>query len=133
MIKNGNIQLFGCLLMGLMFMVGACNSAKMAETPSGDTPASGPGVDVGNALITWGTPTQYDNGSDLIVAGYKVYYGTVSGVYTGSINIATNETFDASSLLSGTSGTFFFAITAYDDLGSESDYSAEVSGYISVP
>ena len=62
------------------------------------------------------------------LAGYKVYIGTVSGIYDvpGSafvIGKVTSYTF--SNLPKGQ--TYFFAITAYDSAGNESQLSAEVS------
>lgn len=58
------------------------------------------------------------------VAGYTVYYGNASGVYTSSVPVGnvTNTT------LSGFSegATAFFAVTASDSSGLESDYSGEV-------
>lgn len=58
------------------------------------------------------------------IAGYKIYYGVASRTYTNANNIgnATNATI--SSLISGT--IYYFAATAYDTSGLESDYSTEV-------
>jgi sulfur relay (sulfurtransferase) complex TusBCD TusD component (DsrE family) len=58
------------------------------------------------------------------IAGYKLYYGVASRTYTNANNVgnATNATI--SSLVSGK--TYYFAATAYDASGSESDYSTEV-------
>ena len=60
-------------------------------------------------------------GSD--IAGYRLYEGAASRTYTNVIDAgnATNGTF--SSLVSG--ATYFFAATAYDTNGLESDYSAK--------
>ena len=58
------------------------------------------------------------------IAGYKIYYGAASLTYTNTTDVgnATNAT--VANLISGT--TYFFAATAYDTSGLESDYSAEV-------
>ena len=58
------------------------------------------------------------------IAGYKIYYGVASRTYTNAnyIGNATNATI--SSLISGT--IYYFAATAYDTSGLESDYSTEV-------
>ena len=58
------------------------------------------------------------------IAGYKLYYGLASRTYTNANNVgnATNATI--SSLINGT--IYYFAATAYDTSGSESDYSTEV-------
>ena len=66
----------------------------------------------------------WDANTESDLAGYKIYYGTESGNYTVSLDVgnATSATID--SLDSNT--TYFFAVTAYDNAGNESDLSAEV-------
>ena len=64
--------------------------------------------------------------SDL--AGYKIYVGTASGMYTffGSPFIAGKvSSYTVSNLPKGQ--TYFFAMSAYDSVGNESPLSAEVS------
>ena len=65
---------------------------------------------------------------DTSVIGYKVYYGTTSGVYTTNVvaGNATNATVNG--LTSGT--TYYFAATSYDASGNESGYSTEVSSTV---
>jgi len=62
------------------------------------------------------------------LAGYKIYYGNSSRSYHTVLNVGnvTEYTFPAFER----SGQYFFAVTAYDTLGNESDFSAEVSTYI---
>jgi hypothetical protein len=59
------------------------------------------------------------------VSGYKLYQGGASRVYTNSVNTgsATQTTF--SNLTVGK--TYYFAATAYNSSGIESDYSTELS------
>ena len=58
------------------------------------------------------------------VTGYKVYYGTASGVY--ATNIAAGNVTNVT--ISGlASGTYYFAATSYDASGNESGYSSEIS------
>lgn len=54
--------------------------------------------------------------------GYKVYQGMSSGSYPSVMNVGpfTSVTFDIEK-----AGTFYFAVTAYNDVG-ESGYSNEV-------
>jgi hypothetical protein len=69
--------------------------------------------------------------ADTNVVGYNVYYGTSSGAYTSKIDVggATNATIN--NLTEGV--TYYFAATAYNIIGLESDYSAEVSYTVPVP
>lgn len=59
------------------------------------------------------------------VAGYRIYQGVASGTYTNMVDVgnATNATL--TNLVDGT--TYFFAATAYDNIGLESIFSNEVS------
>ena len=59
------------------------------------------------------------------VAGYKIYYGTVSKHYTSFIDVGKNTTYTVPNLSDGI--TYYFAATAYDASNLESDYSNEVS------
>jgi hypothetical protein len=73
----------------------------------------------GCAKLAWSTCT------DPCVAGYNVYYGGASGVYTNEIcaGNATNTTIPG--LACGT--TYYFAATTYTSSGRESPFSSEVS------
>jgi hypothetical protein len=63
------------------------------------------------------------------VTGYAVYYGTSSRVYSGRMDASTATQGTMSGLVPGTK--YFFAVTAYNSSGVESDYSAEVSSIAS--
>ena len=66
--------------------------------------------------------------SDSDLAGYKVYVGTQSGLYTfpGSpFTIGTITSYTIMNLPPGQ--TYFFALSAYDSAGNESPLSVEVS------
>ena len=78
-----------------------------------------------SATITWDAPTTNADGTPLTdLAGYKLYYGTSSGNYSVAIDVGNVTTFKVDGL---SSGTYYFAVTAYDASGNESDYSNEVS------
>jgi hypothetical protein len=58
------------------------------------------------------------------VTGYTVHYGTASGTYTAQVDAKTALTFTVSEL---PDGTYYFAVTAYNQGGLHSEYSNEVS------
>jgi hypothetical protein len=57
--------------------------------------------------------------------GYKLHYGTATRTYTTTIDVQTVLTYTIPDLPDNS--TFYFAATAYDAAGNESDYSVEVS------
>jgi hypothetical protein len=61
------------------------------------------------------------------VAGYKVYYGTASRDYDNVIDVGNVDTVDIGDLASA---GYFFALTAYNASGEESDYSEEIQASI---
>jgi hypothetical protein len=70
--------------------------------------------------VAWDASTSPD------VTNYTVYYGPSTGVYTNTVNsVGTNLTASVTNLLNG--GTYFFACTAKDRFGLESDKSNEIS------
>jgi hypothetical protein len=63
--------------------------------------------------------------SNSMIAGYYLYYGTTSGVYTTKINAGTNTQCTVGGLVAGL--TNYFTTTSYDSAGDESSYGPEVS------
>ena len=80
-------------------------------------------VTVSNAsaqvILGWDPNTEAD------LAGYKVYVGTASGVYTTTIDVGKVTTYTVTGLQPG--NTYYFVVTAYNLSGFESGYSNEVS------
>jgi len=60
---------------------------------------------------------------DSSVAGYKIYYGVASGVYTNTIDVGNVTNATISGLVPFT--TYFFAAKSYDSFGVLSDFSNE--------
>src|SRR5262249_5592918 len=58
-------------------------------------------------------------------AGYRLYSGTTSHVYTQQIDVGNATSALVSNLIDGQ--IYFFAVTAYDATGVESNFSSEVS------
>ena len=80
---------------------------------------------VGNITLAW------DASSDPSVVAYRVHYGAATGVYTNSVSAGGATTVTVSNLLEGV--RFYFAATAVDTNGLESDFSNEVSGSVPLP
>ena len=66
-----------------------------------------------------------------VIANYKVYYGAATGSYTNSVSAGTSLTASVSNLVQGV--RYYFAATAEDSYGLESDFSTEVSALVPVP
>lgn len=94
-------------------------SAPPAIPPATPPPAS---PSTANVTLTWAANSEPD------LAGYKIYVGTNSGVYSfsGSPFVTGKVTSYTISNLPK-SQTYFFAISAYDGAGNESGLSAEAS------
>ena len=63
--------------------------------------------------------------TDPAVAGYYVYYGTASGVYTNKTDAGTNTVFTFAGLAAGS--TYYFTATCYNAVGIESSFAPEIS------
>ena len=75
--------------------------------------------------LSWNPPTQYTDGSPAAptaIGGYILYYGTASQQYTVSVDVGQVTTKTIAGLLDTT--PYYVVVTAYDTLGTESDFSA---------
>jgi hypothetical protein len=70
--------------------------------------------------LAWDPNTEYD------LAGYNIYYGIQPGNYDSITDVGNVTQYTVSNLEAGTQ--YYFAVTAYDTSGNESDFSEEVSG-----
>jgi hypothetical protein len=78
-----------------------------------------PAAHAGQVTLAW------DANTDPGVAGYKVHYGTSPGNYTSHIDVGYTTSCVISGLSEGVA--YYFAATAYDSTGNESDYSAAIN------
>lgn len=87
----------------------------------------------GDVTLTWTPPTQNTDGSELTdLAGYRIYYGTASASYTQTIEVANPGA--TSLVVEGLAeGTYYFAATAINASGIESDYSNEAAKVVEPP
>lgn len=84
----------------------------------------------GSATLSWEAPTERTDGTALTdLAGYRIHYGRMTGVYDYQIDINTPgiATYVVENLVPG---DWFFAVTAYDTSGLESDFSNEATRQI---
>ena len=82
--------------------------------------------DVANAAsltLAWNPNAEPD------IAGYVLYWGTQSGVYTSNSNVGNVTAKQVTGLADGT--VYYFAVKAYNMAGLMSGYSSEVSGQTS--
>lgn len=102
---------------------GGGSDPAQGGTPGSGTPSTPPAA-TGTVTIGWTANTEPD------LAGYKVYYGTTTGVYVqakgSGVNAGMVTEYAIGGLKAGT--TYFVAVTSYDKSGNESGYSAQVSG-----
>jgi hypothetical protein len=87
-------------------------------SPTGPTATSTSGS-VGTVTLSWDPSTATN------LAGYKVYKGTASGVYSSPITVGNVTSYTISNL--GIGSTYYFAVTEYNTSGLESGFSNEVS------
>ncbi len=90
------------LLLTLVFLFFFCSTTWAAQV-----------------TIAWNPNTESD------LAGYKVYYGSVTGTYDTSVDVGNKTNYTILGIVSGQG--YFIAVTAYDTSGNESGYSNEIS------
>ncbi len=79
------------------------------------------------ALISWTPPTKNRDGTVLEdLAGYKIYYGSEAGKYNESITLSSLE-ITAYTIKNLPLPEYFFAMTAFDIYGNESEFSETVN------
>jgi len=80
-------------------------------------------IGMGSATLSWVSPTQNEDGSQLTdLAGFKIYYGTSTGDYSNEITINNPgvTTYVVNNL---PSNTWYFVSTAFNASGVESRFS----------
>jgi len=84
----------------------------------------------GSVTLAWQAPTDNEDGTPLTdLAGYRVYYGEVSGTYTNFVTVGNSPNVSIGSL--PLDKTLYFAVKAFDTSGNESTFSNEVSNILS--
>lgn len=96
-------------------------AAGGGSSPSGSTQ---PDNSTNSVTLSWDTPTTRTEGTPLPdLAGYNVYYGRSPQSYSQIIDAGNAKTYTIDNL---PGGTYYFALTAYDSSGNETEISDEV-------
>ncbi|HEY0339318.1 MAG TPA: putative Ig domain-containing protein [Steroidobacteraceae bacterium] len=98
----------------------AFNIAVSSSATSPLQPAAPPSVGAGSATLSWIPPTRNTDGSVLTgLAGYRIYYGSTPDL--GSSLTVANAGLTRYVVSGLQRATWYFAMTAYDKNGRESD------------
>ena len=84
-----------------------------------------------NSVLSQGVVISWSSNTESDLAGYKVYYGGSSGIYYFSEDVGQSTEWILPELPD--EDILYFAVTAYDSEGNESDYSEEALFYIRAP
>ena len=92
---------------------GGASSSSSGGSSSGAT---------GSASLSWTAPTTNNDGSQLTdLTGYHIYYGASADLLTTQVDVDSSTTsYVVNSLVAG---TWYFAVTAVNSVGLESDLS----------
>lgn len=90
----------------------------------GETVPNQPGM----VSLQWSPPVLNTDGTPIgdSLAGYRIYFGRQSGVYTKVITINDPRTTNTA-IYNIASGTYYFTITVFNSYGNESDFSNQVT------
>ena len=107
-------------LMGLVsFMLSACGGGGSSTSSSNPPEAT-----TSSITLSWETPVSLADGRPLAdLSGFNIYYGKSPLGYSEMIDTGDVRTYTLQNM---PAGTYYFAITAYDSAGNETDFSPEV-------
>lgn len=80
----------------------------------------------GQANLAWDPPD-----ISTVVTGYMIHYGTSSGTYSQGVDVGNTTSYTVYNLTDGQA--YYFAVTAYNAVDYQSEYSNEVSIMMSPP
>lgn len=114
------------IIIPLFAILAGCGGGTTGVSGIGGGDGGGGGAASLSAIFSWAPVTTNVDGSPLTdLGGYKVYYGTESGVFPNSIDVGNNISCTIDGLASG--NTYYLAVTSYDTAGNESNFSPIVS------
>jgi hypothetical protein len=108
-------SLLSLILSGCGGGGGGGSSASSSNPPAGTS---------SSIILSWETPVSQADGKPLAdISGFNIYYGNSSLAYSERIDAGNIRTYTLENL---PSGTYYLAITAYDSVGNETDFSSGV-------
>ena len=113
---------YSLIVAALATLLSGCGGSSSGGGSSDVSSGKGPG----NATVSWIPPTENTDGSNLgaDLAGYRIYYGTSSGDYSNTLEIANPGL--TSFVVEGLDeATWCFVMTAVNTIGIESSFSEE--------
>jgi hypothetical protein len=96
---------------------------------TGGNTGGGSTTTTGNLNLNWTAPTARADGSALAlseIGGYRIYYGTSRGNYSGTYN-QSNGAATSATVSNLPSGTYYLVMSTYDTSGREGSRSSEVT------
>lgn len=118
------------LLSMAIALLSACGGGADPNSGGGGGAAGGGGGSI-VACASGPAPTVITWDAVAVAAGYRIYFGTSSGIYLqpSGVNVFNVTSTSVPGLSSGT--TYYFSVTAYDVSNNESVFSNEVCKTIS--
>jgi hypothetical protein len=107
----------------------AQGSSGSGGSSTGGSGGGGSTTTTGSLSLRWTAPSARSDGSGLAlseIGGYKIYYGTSRGNYSGIYN-QTNGAATSATVSNLASGTYYLAMSTYDTSGREGPRSSEVT------
>jgi hypothetical protein len=121
-------------LLGLMALCGCGGGSSAGSGGTGGSSSGGggsssggsSGTTTGSASLSWTAPTTNSDGSPLAdLSGYHIHYGSSADLLTSQIDVDSSTTsYMVNNLIAG---TWYFAVTAVNSIGLESDLSNTAS------
>lgn len=113
-------------------LLSGCLSGGTTGATTGSTAQAGGGsvstTSSGSFSLSWSAPQTRADGSPMSLAeidGYRVYYGSVPGNYTDSVDV-TNGASTSVTVSDVPVGDYYVVITTYDSAGRESAQSSAI-------
>jgi hypothetical protein len=117
------IMLTGTILTGCGGADSATGATGTAPNPTSPASPTNPGSGTGSATISWSAPAEnYDGSAITDLAGHRIYYGNSPDTLSNMIQVS-NPGITLYVLDNLPSGKYYFALTAYNTSGAESDRS----------